>query len=323
MIRLSYITLGFILILQTACRKDKVPSPEINSDTSDTCDCVPMDMPSGYITGFNYINDSIHYEFPRFNPNNENEIIFTVKGSGADELIYKYNLLTHSKSLVYQGVIFGSPKWGKSNWIIFTRGYGGVYRVRPDGSNLSLLIPGGLQFSPTFNHSGDKILTNHGFSSSANYSAKIWNLNGNLVDSMSYKIGAMFTWENQDHISALVGDSLFIIDPVSKSIVRRFPYYYDFQDNVILHDFVWLNENEALVGKNGLYKMNVWSGQKTKVACGCSSMVYRNGDANESGTKVLFNKMEREMVSENTIKTRTSIVIFDVATNTFEEVEIQ
>ncbi|MEX1191192.1 MAG: hypothetical protein WED10_12190 [Brumimicrobium sp.] len=323
MIKLSYITLFLVLLTLLACRKDKVPFSEIPSDTIDTCDCVPIEMPDGYTPGFNFINDSIYYKFPRFNPNNENEIIFTELGQGNDKFIYKYNLLTNSKNLVYQGLLFGSPEWGKSNWIIFTRGYNGVYRVRPDGTNLSLLIPGGLQFHPTFNDSDNQILTYHGFAPSGTYPAKIWNLDGELIDSMKYDIGSLFNWENQDYVSAIVGDSLLIIDPINKDVLRQYDPIFEFGSNAFIHEFVWLTENEALVGNDGLYKMNVWSGQREKVACGCSSLRYKYGDANEAGTKVLFNKVEYDKVATLTLKVKLSIVIFDVETNSFETIDIE
>tara|TARA_B100000508_G_scaffold85763_1_gene66704 strand:+ start:9011 stop:9946 length:936 start_codon:yes stop_codon:yes gene_type:complete len=307
-----------------ACRKDKVLVPYIGENVNtDSCVCESAFESEGYSTGFVYDYDSVNYKHPKYNPNNENEIIFTEQGPGTDILLYKFNLTTQSKSLVYQGPLFGPPQWGKNDWIIFTRGYHGVYRIRPDGTNLSLLIASGTQFHPVYNQTGDKILTYHGFTPTNDFfQAKIWNTEGILIDSLNYDISYPFRWDNQYNIASLVGGSLLIIDPIGKNVIREYPSYFDVQDNMIIHDFIWLNEDEALVSKNGLYRFDVWSGQKEKLACGCSSLIYKNGDANENGTEVLFNKVKYDRISNDTINVRSSIVIFNVESNTFKKIDV-
>lgn len=304
-----------------SCRKDKVPFVAQENVTVDTCDCQPIPPIEGIYPGYNYVVDSVNLAFPRFNPNNDNEIIFCDHGENGQRILYKYDLNTHSKTTLYEGTILGTPQWGKSNWIIFTQGYNGVYRIRPDGTEFSLLIPGGDQFHPTFNHEGDRILTFHGFTQGGFYPLKIWDLDGQLVDSLNYNVGSFAVWEQQDNIAVNVEDSVLIIDPNEKQILAK--HHAKYGGDSYTSVFVWLNENEAIIEKNGLQKLNVWTGQLEKIACGCSSLNYYYGNPNSAGTKVIFNKITYKKIEGFNLLVRSSIVIFDVASNTFEEIEVQ
>lgn len=315
-----YISVLSLLITLIACRKDKVPVPSV--DSLDTCNCEPIPTLEGYNTGYNHVNDSIYFFSPRFNPNNDDEIIYVTYNQAQEKEIYKYNLLTESKTLLYQGQLFGTPDWGGNDQIVFTRGYQGVYQMNSDGSSLSLLIPGGVQFHPKFNATEDRILTYHGFQGEA-FEAKIWDTQGALVDSLNYRIGGTASWNNQGNIASIVGSSLLIIDPESKNVIKEYNANLDFNDNGMINGFIWLNKDEALFTKGGLYKFNIWTGQKEELACGCSSKFYFNGDVNESGTKALVNKIEYEKIAPQTLKEKSSIVIYDVESNTFEEIDIQ
>lgn len=319
MIKLSYITLFFLLTALLACRKDKVPLL-IEENLTDTCDCKPIPFIEGYNWGYNHIPDSVYLTFPRFNPNNDEEIIFCEEGENGQKILYYYDLVTKSRATLFEGTILGTPQWGKSNWIIFTQGYNGVYKIRPDGSELSLLISGGTQFHPTFNHEGNRILTFHGFTQGGFYPLKIWNLEGELVDSLNYKFGSFAAWEQQDNIAVNVEDSVLIIDPDDKEVLAK--HHAKFGGKSYGSVFVWINENEAIIENEGLQKLNVWTGQLEKIACSCSSLLYYFGNTNFSGTKVIFNKIVSKNIDEVNLLVTSSIVIFDVATNTFEEVEI-
>ena len=239
----------FIAIIVSAfwvsCRKDKVPFLAQENLTADTCDCQSIPLIEGIYPGYNYVPDSVYLAFPRFNPNNDNEIIFCDRGENGQRILYKYDLNTYSKTTLYEGTIFGTPQWGKSNWIIFTQGYNGVYRIRPDGTEFSLLIPGGDQFHPTFNHEGDRILTSHGFTQGGFYPLKIWDLDGQLVDSLNYNVGSFAVWEQQDNIAVNVEDSVLIIDPYEKEVLTK--HHAKYGGDSYSSVFVWLNENEAII----------------------------------------------------------------------------
>lgn len=240
------ITSLFILgVFLTSCRKDKMPLLPILNSEADTCSCVAVPPIEGYSAGYNYVQDSNYLNFPIFNPNNENEIIYGKSFTGGSMSLIKYNLITKAKTHIFEGQIFGYPSWGKSNWIIFTNGYNGLYRIRPDGTQLSMIVPGGLQFHPKFNKDGDRFITYHGFLQNSVYSGKIWSLDGELLASISYSGSTNLDWNMQNNISTQIGDSLFIINPENKE--RLAGYSALFGGTTYMSEFIWINKNEALV----------------------------------------------------------------------------
>ncbi|PHR47769.1 MAG: hypothetical protein COA32_07395 [Fluviicola sp.] len=315
-----YITL-IVGTLLCSCRKDKVPFVA-QENASDTCDCQPIPTIEGYSTGYNHIHDSVYLSFPRFNPNNNDEIMFAEWGENGQRILYKYNLITKSKSIIFEGTIFGTPDWGKSGWIIFTRGYDGLFRVRPDGSELSLLVPGGTQFHPKFNESGDKFITYHGFTDAGFYPGKIWDIEGDLLDSINIDWSGLSVWQKQNNIACRVNETFLIVDPINKETLKTHDPY--FGTNTLVSSFVWLNENEALISLiDGVYKLQVWTGQLEKLVCGCSSQRYYCGNVNSDGTKVICNKLSYKKMEGLNLLVTSSIVIFDIDNMSFEEIEIE
>ena len=330
--RKTILTTGIILMLVTlftvSCKKGKIDKQTVvaTNANEDTCTCVNVPEIPGYSNGYNYLYESEVISTPIFNPNDDNEILYIITSfSPYEKKLVKYNLVSKQKTILFTGQIFGFPAWSKLNWIVFANGYNGLYRIRPDGSSLSLFIAGGYQFSPAFNEEGDKLLTFHSFANQYQFPCKIWNTDGLLIDSMNYKVNQEPKWKRQNNIAYRRDDKIFILNPETKEIIKShetflgsFPTYS--------HGFAWLNEDYAIVehGYN-IKKLNVWSGELTKLFCGCDSRKYLVSDANEDGTKVLFNKIvykvKQEGVPQNLL-VYASISIYDLQTNTVTDIEI-
>jgi hypothetical protein len=317
------IVLLFILgVFLTSCRKDKMAMLPILNNEVDTCSCVAVPPIEGYGAGYNFVQDSNYLNFPIFNPNNEDEIIYGKNLPNGSMSLIKYNLVTKTKTLIFEGQIFGYPSWGKSNWIVFVNGYNGLYRIRPDGTQLSMIVPGGLQFHPKFNKNGDRFVTYHGFLQNSIYSGKIWNLDGELLDSISYYGSKNLDWNMQNNISTQIGDSLFIIDPENKK--RLAGYSALFGGTTFMSEFIWINQNEALVRlSNENYKFNIWTGAFQKLFCSCSSRTYAQANINGDATKVVYNKLTYKKIDYMTLAVTSRVAVYDIVNDEMIEYVIE
>ncbi|HRF76189.1 MAG TPA: hypothetical protein PLB46_06435 [Chitinophagales bacterium] len=124
---------------------------------------------------------AIQYLKPCFNPSNENEIVYIEEQptSGISRLCV-LNIVDLTISYI-QDNVSGSPKWSKTDWIIFNKDED-IWKIKPDGDSLTLLFSNGTNYSPEVNPRGDKIIFKYQLD---NYIAiKISDLNGNVIDSL-------------------------------------------------------------------------------------------------------------------------------------------
>lgn len=298
-----------------SCKKENVKSPIsdtiLNSEV-DTCTCV--NLPN---KDYTYLYSSNLISSPLFNPNNDNEILFINSSNGVKNLV-KYNLLTKNKTVIFEGQIFGIPTWSKNNWIVFARGYTGLCRIRPDGTNLSVIVSDGNQFHPKFNQSGNKLLTYHAFTHQGQYPAKIWNIDGKLLDSMNYHVNLNSAWNNQSNIAFRKDDKIFIVNPETKEILATHETFLGEGYPNYSHGFSWINENEAILEHGfDVKKLNVWTGELTHLFCGCNSRKYLDPTMNESGTKAISNKIiYQETDDPFTLQVISTISIYDFENDT-------
>ena len=323
------ITLILVSVFTVSCKKDKfdkLPITETNAD-KDTCTCVSIPEIPGYSNGYNYLYESEVISTPIFNPNDDNEILYVVRSFSLNEKrLVKYNLVTKEKTILFTGEMFGFPAWSKLNWIVFDNGYNGLYRIRPDGSNFSLFTADGYQFSPAFNEAGDKLLTFHAFANQYQYTCKIWNIDGLLIDSMNYKVNQEPRWKRQNNIAFRSDDKIFILDPETKEIIKTHETFLgSFQ--IYSHGFAWLNEDYAIVEHGfNIKKLNVQTGELTKLFSSCDSRRYLVSDANGDGSKVIFNKIVSKVQKAGfpqNLLVYFSISIYDLQTDTLIDIEIE
>lgn len=284
-----------------SCKKTKVSLSSNGNGTdnySDTCSCGNLPAIPGYSTGYNYFHEPSYIVSPIFNPNDDNEILFINFKSTNNKDLVKYNLITKEKTILFTGTIFASPTWSKQDWIVFDNGYNGIYKVRPDGSELTLFLTGGDKFNPKFNDEGDKILTYHAFTAPYQYAGKIWDINGQLLDSIDYDVNRDSDWKRQNNIGFRKNEEILIMDPMNKEIIKIHNTFLG-EPGKYSSGFAWINEDEAILGHGTDVKLlNVWTGNTTKLICGCQDRRYQNFSVNGDGTKAIFNKLIYKQIEE-------------------------
>src|ERR1043166_930597 len=91
-------------VLTMSCKKDTVNL---------FCQSLP-DAPSGF--GWNYIREA-NVTCPVFNPNNDDDLLFVSFNQGTG-YVYRYNLVSGEKHLIFHGNLLPPPQWGANDWIL-------------------------------------------------------------------------------------------------------------------------------------------------------------------------------------------------------------
>ncbi len=179
-----------ILILLVGCHKDT--QQVSNCSTCQDEECHDYVWP-GSITFETYIRTGPQYTKPFFNPNNPDEFIYVkeIPGAATNQLI-KHTISSGTETILCNSeFIIGQPQWGKSGWIVFTKGIGqnALSKLKDDGSGLTQISSPGIEvLYPFFNTSGDQICAESNYTS-YNYSP-ILDMDGNLIDSIKIVHGA-------------------------------------------------------------------------------------------------------------------------------------
>lgn len=201
--KLSRISLCFIVItMVVACRKDKsnpILLPNTANGNSSNTDCYNYVYTGGeVIQGTMTTGDQ--YTRPCFNPNNSDEFVYVKKNH--DNYPFKIQLIKHAISTGQEqvlcdgiAIVNDQPQWGKQGWIIFSVGTAPplvIWKIREDGTGLAQVTPSNLNcFAPRFNVTGDKFI--HGGEAIKYPYLCIYDLNGNIVDSVRYNYDTIAT----------------------------------------------------------------------------------------------------------------------------------
>lgn len=128
----SFILAILVLAFISGCRKDRVEP---------TCDCEPLPVISGPSFGWNDVVHSPHVDDPRWNPNDPNEFVVTLRIQASVYHMYKYNLASEELSMLFEGDILFQPDWGSNGWIIFCQressGAEEIYKIKANGDSLT------------------------------------------------------------------------------------------------------------------------------------------------------------------------------------------
>ena len=157
-----------------------------NCSTCQDEECHNYEWP-GDITFETYIKTGPQYTKPFFNPNNGDEFVYVkyTPGSPTNQLI-KHVISSGAETILCSSeFIVGQPQWGKSGWIIFTKGIvqNILAKVKDDGTGYMPISPPGIEvFYPFFNDSGNQICAESDYTT-YDYSP-ILDLDGNLIDSI-------------------------------------------------------------------------------------------------------------------------------------------
>ncbi|MBI5541053.1 MAG: hypothetical protein HY951_13390 [Bacteroidia bacterium] len=139
-IRVSYAVILIALISSfiISCKKEQIINSQVHNlqpvEQPDSCYTLTPPIDPGW--GYEYTFDTISYENPCFNPNNSYEIAVLITDKNGKNL-YKCNLLTKSKQIIFSGEIWGVPSWGINDWLIFNLPGNTMWKIKSNGDSLT------------------------------------------------------------------------------------------------------------------------------------------------------------------------------------------
>lgn len=306
-----------VLVLCTACKKDKVPQFSENYNSFQCSDCLPI--PAGNPGVFDqYILDTNYFTSPQYNPNNDDEIVY-IEWASMSKKLYKLNLLTSQKSLIFEGDLSGSHiSWGKNDWILFSLMDYQIWKIKSDGTQLTKVTSNGSWFHPEWDSEGDLFIAYHGYvNSSLYYSGKIWDGSGSLVDSFNWSpiIG---DWNSSIGYGCVYDARISVVDPFLNSVIS------DFNTNATNYfSFNWITNEEALLTSvDGIYKYNIYSKKLEHLKCSCNSKIYSGGTVNSNRAKIIYALSTLSRIDGSTILDKSILVSMDINGTNEEIIEI-
>lgn len=314
----SIYSLLLIASLFVSCKKDKIV-PVLDEDLA--CDCTPIPVIDGPNTGYNYELDSIYFLFPQFNPNDDNEILFCkhnqVNNGHID--MFRYNLVTQQKTLLYSGTMFYAPSWGKKDWILFDQGDGQIWKMKSDGSNIALVTSGGAYFHPEWNEEGTEFMAFRGFVNTSDYyNGKIWSLEGVMLDSVDI-LPIAGDWKHQSNFGSLGSGNLIVVNPETKEVVNTIEGSY----NLGYFSFDWISSNIGLLASNeGIFRVNIATSQREQLLSSCNSRIYTQATTNGNGSKIIYTEIVKTPINANTLRVTKNLVLMNTDGSGFSRLNI-
>jgi len=266
------------------------------------------------------IVDSISYLNPEFNPNNDNEIAFFLQDVyGNQGGLYKLNLTSNIKTPILVGTPMGSGfSWSKKDRIIFQKNTDfNIYKIKSNGDSITQLTFNGTFHNPKWNFDGTKFLAT---SSSDNIGTRVLNINGVVMDTLVGYHGSG-SWQHPQYLLGLSPMNKLRIMNVEtglilKELVNEYPNTFS--------TFGWAT-NDKIIYRDytGLYTYWINSGIKQKMRNFCNAIGYRPMSRNSTSTKIVFTKVENELVVIDGVEyLHNQLKIFTMNTDGSNEQEI-
>ena len=299
-------TLLFFILSSIACQKHKTFNIE---------PCEELVLLSEVVPDFDYIIAKPFYVKASFNPNNSNEIVFIDK---FEETVCIYNIETGVKRTLYGDSLepLFAPHWGNKDWILLSLS-GNIYKIKSNGDSLTQLTFAIPAFAPKWNMEANKFFYNTGGLISPSLTI-ICDENGISLDSLPNSMHG--SWQH---------DSLLLLNDDWNGIIVFNPNtgYRENISNASRHvggagAVQWIDDEHFIETNNlGIFKVNYKTHEAITLPVDvCSSRSYRIDGFSEQSQKLIFTKIESEILDWHTIKQRVSIVTMN--TDGMEEEEI-
>ncbi|MCB9284589.1 MAG: hypothetical protein H6563_10980 [Lewinellaceae bacterium] len=326
----------FLLIIVVGfafgCQKNHIitPPPEIPIPChsqlelipiTDTCfEPLPIDS-WGYLPA--YIGQNDFYRFAAFDPSSYEKFLFyhellydslSVKGAN----LCTGEFWTIQDSISFSRSLSRIPKWSEKGWILLTRWIGdnampwerGLYKIKPNGDSLVLLLNNNTILYPTWTEQGNSILVG-------------WddtyfqlNENGEILDTLDYLLTYPSSYESKIAARRIAPpDFVEIVVYQDGEITWSYPYTEDFFN---FRGLDWLNEEEIVwINDSGIYRANTVTNQIELVKEVCPNIFYSSISAARDGSNRLL-LTRRDYLFENGItdsmSVRYNISLYDMDT---------
>ena len=295
-----------MVILFYSCSKD----PAIPSVDNLVCTDIPPFQGTGW--GYNYITTGAPlYIAPELNPSNNNELLILKNDS-----VFIFNRGLNNKTFSFKFSFWNKISWSKKNWLIMAGSDQKIYKIKPNGDSLTLLVNTLNNFNPIWNDSGTQFcVQNNTINKVVRYDD-----NGVPIDTIQQLTNhPLSDWgSNNKIIFGLY--TLFVYDFNNNN---RINLYTLPSGKGSFSGFFWLNNNEFIWSYTyGIYKTNILTNQTTLLKYTCNSNEYAYPTYDKMANKIIWLKAENELIDANNVKTVSKIVMTDIDCNNETEIII-
>ncbi|MEX1001646.1 MAG: hypothetical protein WDZ35_05985 [Crocinitomicaceae bacterium] len=239
-------------------------------------------------------------------------LFFLRTGTAPVAELVKYDIVNQTETVLCNTLqIAYPPKWGRSGWITFATLQNEVWKIKPDGTQLTQLTFGSYDRSPMFDYSGNRIIyyRDRSYSNaelSANpdlykeYKMIVIDLNGNTIDSvMAINVipdnyyqkwtYADFNGLEEVYFIGGAGTSAGIYKMNSDLYYIEQPYIVTLYPN---SGFVYgFDQTQGALYyskyRNGLYRTDIQTGEEVKIRNGCDTKYFHSLTVSEDGSNIL------------------------------------
>ncbi len=191
----SKIFIGLLFCCMIACKYDS----EEELYPAGSCafrpnNCFGGELPEPGMSGYIFQNDPSEIRYAHGSPNNDLEFIYykspDTQPDGVGKL-FKYNIGTLEKLLIFSGNLLSSPSWGKNGWVLLNPSDRKLWRIKDNGDSLQVLDDSFYCSGGLWNNLGDKFM--YGWQNEQlNYvGLPVRNNNWQLIDTLS---GGGLSW---------------------------------------------------------------------------------------------------------------------------------
>ncbi|MFT7615173.1 MAG: hypothetical protein ACI9J3_004163 [Parvicellaceae bacterium] len=302
MAKLHYISLCAILMfsLFLSCDKAERVTCGATPCLGDCLNDIEIDsLPMGYLPD----EYGVHYTDPYYNPLNNSEFIYLKgdwdAGGGSMNI---YNMTSSVAIEVINSISFTQgfyrPKMTRSGWIVFGSLTQHVWKVRPDGSNLTQLTFAGNYFNPEVSYTGDTIIAYN-----ITHGSILFDINGSMIDTV-LTIGRHSAWSGGNEIAVPYSvppatEGVGIYDIGNGSLVELINWSFsNGQDDIV--DMTWHPNNKDIYHSqwsNGIYKTNKSTGELKLVKVGCYKHFYPAISISNGGFNMLATRLDVDSIT--------------------------
>jgi len=260
----------FFALALMCCKKD-LQSDILDNyffDMEQKCDSDTMPTQSGFQPGamlYTYTTDD--FEYPSFNPNNSEELIYCNK-KYSPTLTYEIFILNRvdlSKRLLTTMQISSPPKWGKNGWILLNAGK--IYKIKENGDSLQAIASG---YSSEWNFDCTKFAYTTINEVTHKTIGVIYDVNTTMKDTLPFTLASHNSWQNKNNLLLFYSDqpSYEGFNIVDINLQKRMRIWHITSSAPPC----WLNEDEFVyIWQQKLYKFSIPDNTSTCIAQFCKN----------------------------------------------------
>lgn len=329
------IIIYLLVLLLVACKKEKpVASGSILSGPEACADF------SSVGTGqLEFLEDSVQFKLPVFNPQNQNEIVYNFINYATwpwTTQLIKYNLATKQKQILVNNIYLNSPPaWTDQGWLAFDNGGSEIYIMNSDGSNLTPFVVSEENYNPSWSKSDDAIVWVRVNSTTGVRSFLRKKINENYIDTLI----------SPTTKTPIVSNSKILM----VSAVNEFRYYdFNLTDHYEVDQFqtvpvqfegntkgmCWHPSKPVFyackfhLANFGLYEINYLTGSHRKIMDFCDSKQYTHISCSPDGNYLIgqrldcYQKIASNGTVTNNIVQNSSVYKIHIATGTETKINL-